>query len=103
MVLAWEDTTCITAFKRDLYTVDLICLEVRLKENKTVELNEDMDGWESLVGHLPIYLPGCKNAEQWFETVAFPAFKPRLTVIYRREKSDQPHQMTYSPRCSMFL
>ena len=108
MVLAWKDTISITAFKRDLYTVDLICLAIRLEENKTVEINEDMDGWESLVKQLPVYLAGCRKLEEWFDTVAFPAFKPNPTVIFCPDESDQPTKrrqpdIIVSPSCPMFL
>jgi hypothetical protein len=61
LVVAWRDTVGVKAFKRDLYTVDLICLSILLKDNKAVELNEEMAGWESLVAELPTYLPGCQQ------------------------------------------
>lgn len=84
IVIAWRDTVRIEAFKRDLYAVDLICLNIVLTQGAPVEINEEMDGWESLVEKLPEYLPGCQTVEQWFQPVAFPAFKPNFTVIYRR-------------------
>lgn len=83
LVVAWQDAVRIEAFKRDLYTVDLICLSVFLRDNKAVEIDEEMEGWESLVNRLPEYLPGCQKFEEWFQVVAFPAFKPNFTTIYR--------------------
>ena|SRR5689334_3905799 len=85
IVIAWRDTFSVEAFKRDLYSVDLICITFHLRDKKTVEINEEMDGWESLVRKLPEYLPGCQTFEEWCTEVAFPAFKPNLTVIYRRD------------------
>ena len=85
IVIAWRDTVSVEAFKRDLYSVDLICITFHLRDKKTVEINEEMDGWESLVRKLPEYLPGCQTFEEWYTQVAFPAFKPNLTVIYRRD------------------
>jgi hypothetical protein len=82
LVVAWQDTVGVKAFKRDLYTVDLICLSILLKDNKAVELNEEMAGWESLVEKLPTYLPGCQQFAEWFSAVAYPAFKPNVTGIY---------------------
>lgn len=87
-VVAWEETVKIEAFKRDLYSVDLMCLAVLCKDNTTVEIDEEMEGWESLVEKLPEYLRGCKKFADWFEAVAFPAFKPNLTVIYQRGEED---------------
>ena len=84
LVVAWEDTVGVKAFKRDLYTVDLICLAILLKHNQAVELNEEMTGWESLVEKLPTYLPGCQRFEDWFSAVAYPSFKPNVTDIYPR-------------------
>ena len=84
IVVAWQDTARVKAFKRDLYAVDLICLAILLKDNKAVEINEEMGGWESLIEKLPEYLPGCQKFEEWFTAVAYPAFKPNITVIYQR-------------------
>ena len=84
IVIAWRDTVSVEVFKRDLYSVDLICLTFHLNDKKTLEINEEMNGWESLVKKLPDYLPGCQAFEQWFLDVVFPAFKPNLTVIYKR-------------------
>lgn len=87
IVVAWQDVVRVEAFKRDLYSVDLICLAILLGD-KTVEINEEMDGWESLVDKLPEYLPGCQKFEQWFLVVAFPAFRPNFTVIYQRDEKN---------------
>ena len=84
MVVAWRDTVGVKAFKRDQYAMDLICLTVLLKNNKALEINEEMCGWESLVEKLPEYLPGCQKFEEWFSAVAYPAFKPNITAIYQR-------------------
>ena len=86
MVVAWKDTIRVEAFKRDLYVVDLICLKLVLRNNKAVEIDEEMEGWDSVVNKLPEYLPGCQSFGQWFTVVAFPAFKPNTTVIYRRDE-----------------
>lgn len=84
-MIAWKETVRVEAFKRDLYAVDLICLLVLLKDNKALEINEGMEGFESLAGKLPEYLPGCQKFEEWFQVVAFPAFKENNTVIYERQ------------------
>lgn len=83
IVIAWRDVVRVEAFKRDLYAVDLICLTVLLRNSKAVEINEEMEGWETLVDKLPEYLPGCQKFEKWFQVVAFPAFKPNNTTIYQ--------------------
>ena len=85
VLLGWRDTRKIEAFKRDLYATDVICLAVASRDNKTVEINEEMSGWKSLVDKLPTYLPECLTFKEWFDDVAFPAFKPNLRVIYQRD------------------
>ena len=85
IVIAWQDVVRIEVFKRDLYVVDLICVSLLLRDNKSVEINEEMEGWDSVVDKLPEYLPGCKKFEEWFQMVAFPAFKTNSTVIYQRD------------------
>jgi hypothetical protein len=85
IVIAWRDTISVEVFKRDLYTVDLICVSFHSRNEKSLEINEEMDGWESLMKSLPEYLPGCQTFGDWFTEVAFPAFKRNRTVIYHRE------------------
>lgn len=84
LVISWQDTVGVKAFKRDLYSVDLICLSILSKDSKAVELNEEMAGWESLVEKLPAYLPGCRPFAGWFSAVAYPAFRPNVTNIYSK-------------------
>jgi hypothetical protein len=85
-VVAWEDVVKVEAFKRDLYAVDLICLSLLFEDNKSIEIDEEMEGWDSLVEKLTEYLPGSQKFTDWFDGVAFPAFKRNLTVIYRRDE-----------------
>ena len=81
----WQDAVRLEVFKRDVYAVDLICLVIVLDENREVEINEEMNGWEPLMRKLPEYLSGCKEFDEWFDVVAQPPFKENLTVIYQRE------------------
>lgn len=80
----WDDAIVLTAFKRDLYVVDRICLEFELKDGEIIEVDEEMKGFDALVQKLPEYLPGCKSFDEWFEVVAFPAFKLNATQIFQR-------------------
>jgi len=82
--LQWDDVVLLTAFKRDLYVVDRICLEIELKDGESIEVDEEMKSWDSLVQKLPEYLPGCKRFGEWFGVVAFPAFALNETRIFER-------------------
>ena len=85
--LRWADIERITVFKRDMFTVDLICLCADFAGDKEIELDEDMPGWNALIDVLPTHLLGCKQREDWFATVAYPPFAPNPTEIYRRQTS----------------
>lgn len=90
LVIAWQETVAVKAFKRDLYSADLICIAFLSMDNRTVEIDEEMGGWESLVEKLHEYLPGCQKFEEWFSVVAFPTFKPNTTAIYQRKDNSRP-------------
>jgi hypothetical protein len=81
----WSRVVSIHAFKEDLMVVDRICLRLGLGDGTTAVLSEDVAGWKDLVDALPDYLPGCLPFHEWFFAVAFPAFDPNATELYRRE------------------
>jgi hypothetical protein len=81
----WANVHRLTVFKRDLLTVDSICLRVDLVDDRWIELDEEMKGWDAFVEALPLHLPGCKHLDEWFSQVAFPPFAPNATEIYQRK------------------
>jgi len=62
-------------------------MALELTKERKFELNEEMNGWDSLVEALPRYLPGFKKSEEWFSDVAFPAFETNLTTLYTKEQN----------------
>jgi hypothetical protein len=88
--MPWIEVLRVTAFKRDLLTLDRVCLFLARADGKGVELHEDMAGWSSFAEALPEYLPGCKPTSEWFPAVALPAFAPNQTEIYDRNKAQPP-------------
>lgn len=83
-VVSWFDIHQATVFKRDLFSIDCICLLIRCADGTEVELNEEMGGWNRLVNALPKYLPGCLPYSEWYSATAFPAFAPNPAEIYVR-------------------
>jgi hypothetical protein len=83
--LMWSDITKAHAFKRDLFSIDCICIFLSRADDSGVELDEYMQGWEEFIDSLPKYLTGCQTMEKWFPKVAHPAFATNLTVIFSRE------------------
>ena len=49
-----------------------------------VEVNEEMEGWESFTETLPENLPGCNRWSESFFQIAFPAFATNETQIFER-------------------
>src|SRR6187200_266653 len=60
--ISWNDVKEAFAFKRDLYTVDQICMAFAT-DDLLIEINEEMVGWEELIHKLPEYLSGFKPFE----------------------------------------
>ena len=80
----WSEVEKVTVFKRDRMTVDEICMVLEVSGSQALEVNEEMPGWQELVQGLPTYLPGARLWEEWFEKVAFPAFKTSPEIIFQR-------------------
>jgi len=83
--LPWNEISSIHAFKRDLMTVDLICIQIVLCDGTVIKIHEEMEGWMELIENLPNYLPKCKRWETWWMVVAFPAFVTNYTELYNRQ------------------
>jgi hypothetical protein len=82
--IQWCDVTKVCAFKRDLFASDLICLGIETS-TATLELDEDMDGWDALVTARPTYLYGIPAVSEWWERVAKPAFATNMTILFSAE------------------
>ena len=84
VAISWDSVVRIVAFKRDLYSRDLLCAAIEMQPQAVVELDESMDGWNNFIQELPAHLPGALAAERWFSGAAFPAFEVSPTEIFRR-------------------
>jgi hypothetical protein len=81
--LRWIEVEEVHAFKRDLFSIDLICLAFkRVGKEEYYEIHEDMVGYHDLLQVLPTRLPGFSS--EWFSSVACPAFKTNNQVIWKR-------------------
>jgi hypothetical protein len=85
--MRWSDIACVTAFKRDQFCWDCICMFLGDTVQNGWELHEEMAGWKAFVKALPEHLPGCRG--DWFRAVAFPPFETNAVELYRREGSHE--------------
>lgn len=83
-VISWSAIRQAMVFKRDLFSMDCICLRISCADGTGVELNEEMTGWNRLIDALPTYLSSCLPHSEWYSAVAFPAFAPNSVEIYVR-------------------
>ncbi len=83
-VVTWENIVKATAFKRDLFTTDCICLCFETVDTEAIEINEEMNHWSDFIEVLPTFLPSCIPSHTWLWSVASPAFAPNVTEIYSR-------------------
>jgi hypothetical protein len=81
----WRDIKELCVYKCDVYIVDLICIMIRTNDDKSFELHEQMQNWQTLVDKLPEFLPNCLPFHEWFMEVAFPAFEFNLIKVYPRK------------------
>jgi hypothetical protein len=79
-IVRWVDVTRVISFKRDLFTYDLICLQLSWSGGSLL-FHEEIAGWYQFVHHLNADLP---VLEKWEEKVMFPAFATNETVVYQK-------------------
>ena len=80
--ILWSEIVRVTAYKRDLFSIDLICVFLSRVDDTGLEIHEDMNNWKDFIAALPKYLPGCMPAESWFPKVASPAFATNLMELF---------------------
>lgn len=79
--VAWDAVMAVSAFKRDLYTVDLLCIAIGT-EDMAVELNEAMPGFAPFLEAMEARLGFPAG---WQLDVLFPAFETKLKTLYQRQ------------------
>lgn len=81
--LTWGEVNGVVAYKRDCFAVDLMCVGFTTADG-AVEANEQMDGWEALIGQLPSLLPGVTAQNEWWDKVAQPPFAANPMTLFSR-------------------
>ena len=81
----WTEVRNVQVFKRDQFSVDLVCLQIVCgTKEEPVELDENDILWDRVVADLPSLLPGCQRKEEWWPEVLMPPFGTSMKTIYGR-------------------
>ncbi len=75
----WAAITEIVAFKRDLLTTDLICLQFQLDDGTFVETDEEMVGYRPFIDAVTSKFDLAPN---WWSNVAFPPFTTNMATVW---------------------
>jgi hypothetical protein len=95
--LRWSEVEEVHAYKRDLFTTDLICLAFkRYGEERYLEIHEQMDGYHDLLEALPSRLPSFSM--EWMLAFAFPAFETKHQIIWTRSPNKALQATDATPR-----
>jgi hypothetical protein len=82
----WTEVSKIETYKRDLGTVDMICLDFTLSAQHIVYMaNDEMAGFDELTKHLTRDFPTVPV--DWWSDVAFPAFATNHRILFERFRS----------------
>jgi hypothetical protein len=79
----WSEVSRIETYKRELFIVDMICLDFFVDTREVVYMaHDEMDGFSDLATRLTHYFP--LVPPDWWSEVALPAFATKHTVLYER-------------------
>lgn len=79
----WEDIEEINAYKKDLFTYDLVCIDIILQES-VITITEEIKGWENFLEAMnKAYALLDKN---WYSKITPSPFETNFTVLYKKAK-----------------
>lgn len=84
VTVSWDAVTDATAYKRDLWSTDQVCIAFNLLDGTVTEAHEEMKGWLDLCSAMPECLPGAPRWEEWFMNITTPAFEANMTPLFHR-------------------
>jgi hypothetical protein len=81
----WQEVTTAIAYKRDCFSVDLICMAIA-NELTAIEVNEEDAGWEAFIRAVETKLPGSVPIGDWWPVVSQPPFSTNQTTVYCKQQ-----------------
>ena len=83
--LPWDRVAQVVAYRRDLLTIDQICLAIVCDDpEESIEVSEDDDGYKHLIEELPKRPTEFPAPEEWWQKIALPPFETQWTRLYSR-------------------
>ena len=83
ITIAWTSIVEIRAFKKDLLTTDLVCLELHINGVEGVYvIHEEMAGYQRAVEAMERFLPGFTT--DCCQSVVFPAFETNYRTVWKK-------------------
>lgn len=76
----WSSIKTIIAYKKDLYIIDTICIDIVYDDNLTLTICEETPGWFQFNNNLKKQF--MKIPENWDIEIMTPAFETNLTLLY---------------------
>jgi hypothetical protein len=81
---AWNRVQRAVAYKRDLSSHDLICIELQFDDGTTRVIDEECDGFAELMAQMNRALPGVP--QEWYFDIMLPAFEATPTLLFERTR-----------------
>ena len=82
--MSWSEVIKVTAYKRDMFSTDLICVFLSRADQTGIEIHEEINNWIDFITSLPKRLPDCKPIESWLKQITVPAFATNITELFLR-------------------
>jgi len=86
LALNWSELNTIVAYKEDLYTYDVVGLEIFTTNGQSFRINEDTPGWYQFIERLGTTFTSIDK--DWQTKVSIPAFETNLTLLYDKKNRD---------------
>ena len=93
----WADIERLVAYKKDLVTIDEICLDI-IYNNREITVTEETVGWYQFLQKIRLEFPSIP--ENWDSDIAHPAFATNLRVLYQRADREMPDENNFYARLS---
>lgn len=90
--IKWDEIERLIAYKKDLLTVDVVCLKIFYNNCQTT-ITEEIPGWHQFVEKLRFVFPNIPD--NWYSEIVQPAFVTNLTILYQRVDREMPDENNF--------